>query len=106
MHEGSGFDTLLVGDGQSLRLHVRGDIDAWSLELFSASLDAALADPPFLLIIDLAAVGFMGAYALDRLVEADDRARALGVAMVVVGAAPSVRRVFEIGAHAELLERR
>ncbi|MFB6893225.1 STAS domain-containing protein [Kitasatospora sp. NPDC056327] len=87
------------GPGRTAVLRLSGDLDYDTGQELTESLDAALADRPDVLAVDLSAVTFADSFALRLLVLAHRRLEESGGAMVLVGPlATPVRRLLEITA--------
>ncbi|MFF2348652.1 STAS domain-containing protein [Kitasatospora sp. NPDC058115] len=87
------------GPGRTSVLRLSGELDYDTGRELTACLDAAVAERPAVLAVDLSEVTFADSFALRVLVLAHLRLQEAGGAMVLVGQlAPSVRRLLEITA--------
>jgi anti-sigma B factor antagonist len=75
---------------------VHGEVDLYTASGLWDAIDAALADPPHELIIDLSDVTFLDSTGLSVLVRANKRLQPRSASLVVRGAGPQVSMALEI----------
>jgi anti-sigma B factor antagonist len=85
-----------IRHGDAIVLSLRGELDYPQAEGLEAAVEAAELEQPPVLVIDLADVSFVDAAGMRVMHEAAQRAARDGRELVVSGAAPDVRRVFEL----------
>jgi anti-anti-sigma factor len=95
--------TLTLGHDRA-RLKLRGELDALSAHELSASLDAACAAEPSLLLVDLAELEYCDSSGIRAVLMAATRCATKDIQLRLVGARPNVRRVFELTNTAALLQ--
>jgi anti-anti-sigma factor len=81
-------------DGEVL-LHIAGEVDLASAQVFRAGLTAAIEDAGGAVVLDLGQVTFMDSAGIEQLVKAREEARGR---LRVCALHPSVRRVLEMTA--------
>ncbi len=91
------------GDARRVGLAVTGELDSYTAPAFLDPLDAALADRPVVVVLDLTAVTFFASAALRGLLDAQLRAAVAGVRLAVV-ASQVVFRVLELTGTLALLD--
>jgi anti-anti-sigma regulatory factor len=83
-----------------VRVVVAGDLDVVAVDAFGRALVLATRHRPTRLEVDLSAVTFCSCAAIDQVI----RLRPATPGLVVIGAAPPVRRLFALAAAADLLD--
>lgn len=73
-----------------------GELDLAGAQQFEARLGEAERERPDRLVIDLAELAFIDSTGLRLLLQADARARERDCELLLRGAAPTVKRVFEV----------
>ena len=92
-----------AGDARLARLTVAGELDSYTVPALLDPLTTAVADRPFVVVLDLTAVTFFGSAALRCLLDSQLRATVAGVRLAVVGS-PIVVRVLELTGTVPLLD--
>lgn len=77
-------------------IHVRGEIDAHSVQQLDAVFNDLLRDRPLMVVVDLAEVNYVSSSGVMRMITARDQARDLKGDVAVANAPPQVRQVFEL----------
>ena len=75
---------------------VRGEVDAYTAPHLSETLDAAIAELPKKLVIDLSSVTFLDSTGLNVLVQTHKRLKPIAGSIVVRGANDQVYKVLEL----------
>ena len=75
---------------------VSGELDLAGVDALSDALDEAVEHASEILVVDLNETTFIDSTGLHALIRCERRATAAGLGVVVIGACPQVRRVFEI----------
>lgn len=97
------FDIRSERTGDTVRLHLSGEIDMVTATVLEASLSKAECDPAFGIVVDLEKVTFMDSSGVHALLRAADRASHSGIQFAVVNASPRVARVFQLTRSGHLL---
>ncbi len=75
---------------------VAGEIDAATAPRVQDALEDALRAASEMVVIDLTETSFVDSNGVDAILRFDRRATAGGLGVVIVGAQPQVRRVFDL----------
>lgn len=103
---GSAPFTARVSPGTSATtIALSGELDISTVPILQETLVRAEADGVAAIVIDLVDLTLIESSALQAFVAAHERAEATGCQLLVFGAKPDVRRVFELTGQASLLER-
>lgn len=99
----SAFKSEILRDGQVATLSLTGRIDSVTARDLSAALDAMIAAPAPTIVIDFAAISYIGSGGFRSLLSA---AKALegGSRLVLVGLSAEVYSVFELCGFLDLFE--
>jgi anti-sigma B factor antagonist len=97
------FQTTVVASDDSVTVIVRGEIDLAVVHDLAGALRDALDRGLPSLTVDVSGVTFCDSSGLGQFVHAAQECATRGVGFRIVGAAPIVRRVFEVSGTAELL---
>ncbi len=92
----NGVRIAVARDGAAARLTVAGDIDAESAPALEQSLAEIEADPPSVVDVDLADVGFIDSSGLRVLIVSSRRIAEAGGSMRIVTASAAVCRLLEL----------
>lgn len=90
------FGTVTSRTNSTAVVSVRGEVDLYTAPHLWESIDAAIADVPSELVIDLTHVRFLDSTGLSLLVRAHKRLRPFGAKIVVRGAQSDVYRSLEL----------
>jgi anti-anti-sigma factor len=99
--DGAHFDDEVL-DASSRLLAVSGELDLTSVRDLRRRLDAAFADGPPRVVIDLSGLTHMDSTGLAELISAHQRAMELEGQLILVVTSPPIRRTFEIRGVANL----
>jgi anti-anti-sigma factor len=80
----------------AVALALGGELDMSATFALEPVLDRVLAGDPRELVLDLEAVGFVDSSGVGLLIATHERADRAGVEMAITGAAPEVKRVFQV----------
>jgi anti-sigma B factor antagonist len=81
---------------EALVIALTGELDLVNAPRWEEELASIETDPPETLIVDLRGISFIDSTGLRAVIAADQRARAAGRRLVVVGGAPAVDRLFRV----------
>jgi len=90
------FAVRVESRGTVSAVSISGELDIASAPAVQEALDRAVEAASEILVVDLAGTSFVDSSGLEAIFRSERRATAAGVGMVVVGARPVVRRVFEL----------
>jgi anti-sigma B factor antagonist len=96
------FGVETVGDGDHVRVAVRGELDLLAAPRLRAALLDATQDGAATIRLDLSAATFIDSTGISVILQAWQRANAAGGRLVLDAASPVVTRVFEVAGLAEL----
>jgi anti-sigma B factor antagonist len=82
--------------GGTAIVSVRGEVDLYTVPQLSETLDAAIAETPAELVIDLSDVTFMDSTGLSLLVQTHKRLKPISASVVVRGARDQVLKVLDL----------
>ena len=101
--DSSGLAVTLEGGAARLMLRLRGELDLCSAERLRRAVDAALAQSPAVLVMDLSGLGFTDCAGIRVLLETYARQAQAGNRFLLTGVRPPVRRLLQLtGAEARL----
>ncbi len=92
------------GEGESVRVSLRGELDLSTVERLESELRRAEEARPELVVLDLRALTFLDSTGLRTIVTADQRAREAERRFMIVRGPDTVQRVFAITRLDERLE--
>lgn len=79
-------------DGETVVLHVEGDLDVLTAPTLGTHLDVALTGDLALLIVDITGVGFLSSAGISMLVETHRLTERAGISLRVVAEGPATAR--------------
>jgi len=94
----------LLGNGNSVRIGLKGELDLEHAYTFDEELRRAEARAPDCICLDLRELSFLDSCGLARLVAARRRARKAGHRLVLVRGSAAVQRLFQLTAVDEAFE--
>ena len=97
------FDIRSERTGDTVRLHLSGEIDMGTATVLEAWLSQAECDPDWGIFVDLEKVTFMDSSGVHVFLRAADRASQSGSQFAIVNASPIVERVFQLTRSGHLL---
>jgi len=83
-------------DGERTRLTLVGELDIATVQRLQDAIDAALAEKPAALVVDLRGLGFLDSSGLRQFIVLADRAQQEDWELVLVRPAKAVLSVFQI----------
>ena len=92
----SSFSVRVESRGTVSGVAVSGELDLASSDAVQDALDEAVEQASEILVVDLSETTFIDSTGLHAVIRCERRASAAGIGVVVVGARPQVRRVFEL----------
>lgn len=90
------FDIDIERFADTTTIRVVGELDVATAPLLGDALDRLAADPPPLVVVDLAQVSFLGSAGIGVLVQARTDLRGTGSRLVLAKAPDRVARVFQL----------
>jgi anti-sigma B factor antagonist len=90
------FGTITSRKADTAVVSVRGEVDLYTAPQLWETIDAAIAEVPAELVIDLTHVRFLDSTGLNLLVRAHKRLRPTGATVVVRGARADIYRSLEL----------
>lgn len=90
------FDIRSERTGDTIRLHLSGEIDMVSATVLETRLSKAECDPDCGVLVDLEKVTFMDSSGVHAFLRAADRASQSGSKFSIVNVSPIVARVFDL----------
>ena len=98
------FTARVLPGTSATTIALSGELDLATLPILQETLIRTEADGVTAIVIDLVELTFIESSALHALVAARERAEATGCQLLLFGAKPEVRRVFELTGQGSLLE--
>ena len=92
----SSFSVSVESRGTVSGVAVSGELDLASSDAVQDALDEAVEQASEILVVDLSETTFIDSTGLHAVIRCERRAAAAGLSVVVIGACPQVRRVFEL----------
>lgn len=92
----SPFSVRVESRGTVSGVAVSGELDLAGVDALQGALDRAVEEASEILVVDLSETTFIDSTGLQALIRCERRASAAGLGLVLIGARPQVRRVFEL----------